>query len=391
MSKLSCNVITYRPDRVMLATNFRHWLVEELLQEATVLIDRCRNDFDEYCSLHYEWNRFRSELETQELQLDFAKGNQEESAIEPAQADAAPEAEATDEPNLVSLEEEQEAVPAEEERPAIAEGPPVKRTDLDVLAETVQRKKELAMPGGPFALDERRDLALKRLCRDYEEAVNRACVAEEGLNVFYDYMTPSSPLPGEAEALGTSITNLTNWLRDALEWLTEYRQMEERFTRSVSLRSLVTRNLWVQVKQARESFALKLQLPEELFKDHHNCRLMGVAGSLLGEAGKVPWAMTLRLPSQALYHRWGQTAEVDQSKRPSCLLGRLENRRVARPPEIGGTTSWLNASPIGVRNQDGLWSLEIFKPAGAHSESFAHLEDMVLELLVAGIPAKEKR
>jgi hypothetical protein len=375
----------------MLATNFRHWLVEELLQEAMVLIDRCREDFDEYCSLHYEWNRFRNDLETQELQLDIAKENQEETAIEPQQPEAVPAVEAIEPLAFAREEEEGEPPEPEEEPPVIAEGPPVRKTDLDVLAESVQRKKELALPGGPFALDERRDLALKRLCRDYEEAVNRACVAEEGLNVFYDYMTPSSPLPTEAESLGASITNLTNWLRDAFEWITEYHQMEERFTRSVSVRSLVTRNLWVQVKQARESFALKLQLPEELFKEHHNCRLLGVAGSLLGEGGKLPWAMTVRLPERALYHRWGQTAEIDQSKRPSCLLGRVENRRVARPPEICGTTSWLNASPIGKRTQEGQWSLEIFKPDGAHAETFSHLEDVVLELLVAGIPAKDRK
>ena len=107
---------------------------------------------------------------------------------------------------------------------------------------------------------------------------------------------------------------------------------------------------------------------------------------LLGEAGKVPWSITLQLPEQALYERSGQSVPVNQFGRPVCLLGRVENRRSLRSLEICASNSWIDASPIGRGTSAGLWSLEVFKPVGATSESFGHLEDVVLELSVVGVP-----
>jgi hypothetical protein len=96
----------------------------------------------------------------------------------------------------------------------------------------------------------------------------------------------------------------------------------------------------------------------------------------------------LRLPDEAVFENSGQSVEVDQSGRASCLLGRVESHRSARPPELCGVNSLLDASPIGRSNQGGVWSLEIVKPTGASSESFSHLEDVVLEVSAAGIQQK---
>jgi len=123
----------------------------------------------------------------------------------------------------------------------------------------------------------------------------------------------------------------------------------------------------------------------DLFRGHENCRLRGIGASLVGEAGTVPWSVVVRLPEEAIYERAGQSVHVDQSSLPSCLFGRVENRRVPRPPEICGANSLANASPLGRPTEGGLWSLEIFKPAGANTESFGHLDDLVLELSVSGI------
>ena len=388
MSNLACNIVAYRPDREMLVANFRHWHVEAHLDQASTLIDRCREDYKEYCSLQYAWHEFTHLLETQVRQLEFDKS--ESAGLPETETAEVPEPLSLSEESQESLEGAAGTLPESEEQvvPTVREVPR-QRTRLDLQAEAVRRKKELSAPGGPFALDERRDLALKRLCRDYEEAVNRACVAEAGLKVFYDHAEPSSPLPPEDEALGVSISNLTNWIRNAGEWLVRYRQMEEAFTRVISLRSLLTRNAWVQVKQSRDSYSSKLQIPINLFRDYDNCRLRGVGAAIIGDAGKVPWSMTLQLPEQALYHRSGQSVNVNQFGRPPCLLGRVENRRSIHPIEICGATSWMNASPIGRPTPGGLWSLDIFKPVGANSESFGHVEDVVLEIYVVGTPKME--
>ena len=77
---------------------------------------------------------------------------------------------------------------------------------------------------------------------------------------------------------------------------------------------------------------------------------------------------------------------MDQSGRASCLLGRVENRRSVHPVELCGVNSLVDASPIGRSTQGGLWSLEIVKPVGATSESFSHIEDVVLEINAVGSP-----
>ena len=386
MSNLACNIVAYRPDRDMLVADFRHWHVEALLDQAATLIDRCRGDYEQYCSLQYDWSKFSAELETQERELDFKRLSQPglpETDIDEVSQEVSL-AELSHESMEGAMEEMPETTP--QSPTAGVELPPRPRNCLDLKEEAVQRLKDLSAPGGPFALDERRDLALKRLCRDYEEAVNRACVAEAGLQVFYAHAEPSSPLPPADEALGASITNLTNWIRNAREWLVRYRQLEDAFTRVVSVRSLLTRNAWVQLKQTRDSFSTRLQIPADLFRDYDNSRIRGVGASLVGEAGKVPWSITLQLPEQALYERSGQSVPVNQFGRPVCLLGRVENRRSLRSLEICASNSWIDASPIGRGTSAGLWSLEVFKPVGATSESFGHLEDVVLELSVVGVP-----
>jgi hypothetical protein len=400
MSKLACNIVSYRPDPDMLAANFRHWHVEALLNEAAILIERCVLDFREFSSLDFAWNQFQTDLETQEKQLNLDQKNEVKVETE---VEAKKEVEWVSNQELLPSQDEtssadvsQESVEEEggetaEVEPALAmTGASVPQSTLQIRAEAVQRKKELSAPGRPFALDEQRDLILKRVCRDYEEAINRACVAHEGLKIIFGLHEMSSPLGSEAETLATSITKLSIWVQNAVEWLVEYQQLEQEFTRVISLRALLNRSAWVQLKQSRDNFSTKVQIPADLFKGYDNCRLRGIGAALIGEAGKVPWSIMLRLPTEAIYERSGRIADVDQSGRSSCLLGRVENRRSDRPLEICGDTILLNASPIGRYNAaGGSWSIDLVKPMGAASESFGHVEDVVLEIDVLGMPQKE--
>jgi hypothetical protein len=378
MRELACNIVAYRPDPAELAANFRPWHVEALLDQAATLIDRCRVDFTEYCSLDYAWNLFRTDLDTEERRLDSDKKKEAELAFGAAE-DRTGSFEDLNANLEDSKKEPQEAV----SEPASARAPQGS-SRLELREQAVQQKKDLSAPGGPFALDGRRDLALQRLCRDYHEALNRAFVADRGLRDFYGHVEQASPVPPETEALAVSITTLTNWIRNSLEWLVSYRLREDGFTRVISVRSLLSRSAWVQLKQARDSFSTKLQIPASMFRDYDNCRLRGVSASLVGEAGTVPWSIVLRLPEEAMYARSGQEVEADQSSRSPCLLGRVENRRSPRAPETCGATSWIEASPIGRSNTAGLWSLDIFKPAGVSSETFSQVEDVVLEINVVG-------
>lgn len=395
MSELACNIASYRPDPNMLAANFRLWHVEALLDQAATLIGRCLEDFRQYASLDYALHQFQSDLETQEKQLDLDKKRRAEGYFDREVATAQNRESHLEASPLEESKEEMRtrAVDAEEIGRQLAQATAdasFRKSALEIRAEALQRKKELSAPGKPLALEEQRDLALKRLCRDYEQALNRACVAEEGLKHIYDHAEPTSPLQFADETLPASISNLAIWIRNCTEWLVRYQLQEQAFTRVVSVRSLLTRSTWVQLKQTRDSFSIKLQVPTDLFRGHDNCRMRGIGASLIGEAGTVPWSLTIRLPDEAVYERAGLSVEVDQSARPSCLLGRVENRRSVRPLELYGASSLINASPVGRSTPRGLWSLEIFKPAGASSESFSQLEDVLLEISAVGTPQKAK-
>lgn len=390
MSKPACNVVSYRPDPEMLAASFVPRDVEALLDQAALLLDRCLLDYREFTLLDRAWNEFSHDLEIQEKQVELERKMKTEVAPKEA-APPPPEAEAPAEERQQEGEERKEgegetprqegegAAPVEAAAAAIA-------STLDLRAEAAQRKKDLSGPGRPFALDEQRDLVLKRLCRDYEEAINRLSVAEGGLARYFGYDGEPSPLNSWADTLGSSITSLSIWTRNVLEWLARYRQRTQTFTRAFSVRALMNRNAWGQLRHARDSFSVKFQVPVELFQGFDNCRLRGVSASLIGEAGTVPWSALIRLPDAALYQRSGRKLEEDQSILPPILLGRLENRRSVRISEVGGAVTHLNASPIGRPTLEGQWGLEIFRPVGALSEQFAQVDDVVIEIRTAGLP-----
>lgn len=387
MSDLACNIVLYRPDAEKLARTFPSWQVEALLEQADLLIERGLADLARFSALDYAWHELESDLESQEKKLGMYQRSAAEQVLEREPVEPRAEAEDAEEP--AAAEEAHPEPPAGGEVAAHFEEPPGEpgpRSSLDVRVEAVQRKKKLAEPGGPFALNEQRDLALRRLCHDYEAAVDRCVVAEQGLKLIYGHEPASRPLPGEAETLGTSMTSLALWIREARQFLATCRLREESFTRVVSVRSLLNRNAWALLRHARDSYAIKLQVPVDLFREHDNCRISGISAYLVGEAGTVPWSLTVRAPEEAVYERGGHSIEVDQSARRTCLVGRLENRRTGRAPDLCGGALLLGASPIGRSTQGGLWSLEIFKPMGATSETFSHIEDLVLEIHTVGTP-----
>jgi hypothetical protein len=396
MTESEGSILSYRPDPEMLAKTFQFRHVESLLAQADDLMEKCLKEVDIYSSLDYAWTEFVTDLETQERQLELDKKNgdwTEPEAEEPlGEAPEAAEEHAGEAP-----EEEEAAAPAEGEEPpeeteepageppAPEEPAPEETSHLAIRMKALRRKRVLSGKGGPFALNEQRDLALKRLGGNYREALNRATVAEEGLKRIFDRQEPPLPLPEGNETLSALMTNLSIWIRDSLKWLEAYRHLEQTFTRIISIRALLNRNQWTQLKHSRDSYALKLRVPEELFRSHSNCRILSVGASLVGEAGVVPWSISIKLPDRAIYERVAGVIEVDQSPLPPCLLGRVENRKAHCPSQTCDNT-FHNASPMGVATPEGNWALEIFKPLGSGTETFDHVSDIVIEISASGIP-----
>ncbi|QWV93136.1 hypothetical protein KP004_18520 [Geomonas oryzisoli] len=396
MSKLACNVVAYRPDPDLLAARFDPRQVEVLLEQAELLLERALTEFREYAALDRAWQELSHDLEIleQELELDRRRVAREEPAPEPPPEEEAAAEEKRPQEHAEGAEERAAAEGAPEaeqgEEATVAAEEPAVGSMIELRGESIRRRKELAAAGGPLALNEQRDLVLRRLCRDYEEALNRVAVAEDGLNRFFGYEV-ASPLSSWSETLGASLVSNVIWTRNAREWLALYQQGEQAFTRAFSIRSLLNRNAWGQLRHARDSFSVRLQIPAELFQGFENCRFRGVSASLLGEAGGVPWSALVRLPEAAYYLRSGQRVQVDQRALTPILLGRVENRRSVRRSEFCGMSTHLNASPAGTQVNEGQWYVELMRPVGAATELFAQVDDLVIEVKVSGVAQRTER
>jgi hypothetical protein len=258
---------------------------------------------------------------------------------------------------------------------------------LKIRLESIKKKKDASAPGQPFALKWQSEFVWARLSRNYEDALNRALVAEEGLENFYGHRVKENVLPPPNQPIEVSISNLAIWIRNSIEWLVAYQQIDQAFTRVVSVRSLVAKDVWDKLRVARDRFTISLTIPSDLFVSHYNVRLRGVGACILGNAGSIPWSMIVQLPKDALYQRSPDDFKLKQNDLPSCLLGRVENRKVSRPLEISGLISLMNASPVGQQTVDGVWTIEITKPVGT-SEKFSEIDDLLLEVNCVGQPKK---
>lgn len=435
-------IMDYRPDPIELRLNFRPWHVEALLNQAADLIDKCLGELREYSSLVYSWNQFQIDLRAQQEELDEDKKRagyiegvlppsglrqgyfgrdlviaearqtfftQSRPAFDSARAHT--QQLYTHWSNNLDLREGQAAHISAGQNSSEKEVENLERTMnegltnqyiawatsdmaynkhlLDLRSKALASKRELSNEKGPLALEWQSGLVFSRVKQNYEDALNRACVAKVGLDKFYGYKGRNEIPPPPTEPTGNpvelDVTNLAIWIRTSIAWLVAYQQLDQAFTRVVSVRSLLTEDTWEELTSAEDRFSISVMLPAELFANHENVRMRGVGASLLGEAGSVPWTLIIGLPKKAVYQRLTESEKVDQDDLPTCLLGRVENRRVPRPLEISGLISLMNASPIGQATSGGSWSLEIIRPV-ATSEKFSAIADMLLEINAVGRP-----
>ena len=414
-------IMDYQPDRAALKTKFRPWHVEALLNQAADLMDKCLGELREYAALNYAWNQFSIDLMTLRKELDLDIAHKEDYKRDKITVDAkqkfftdsqssfdAAKAEAAQLHSYKSNEGQGNAGwtrAAQNYREKLVEDfsrnmektladlhvawfnsdVGYNESRLEIREGAVKEKEDRSVSGQPLALNWQSELVWIRLKRDYEDALNRACIAEEGLERFYGHKPDVSVLPGSEQPMEAAISHLEIWIRKSIEWLVAYQQREQAFTRVVSIRSLLTKETWNSLKEAKDHFETSLTIPAALFSNHDNTRLRGIGASFIGDVGDVPWSLIVRVPKEAIYQRNGQSINVIQGDLPSCFLGRVENRKAVRLLEISGVVSLMNASPIGRLGPLGSWSLEMFRPSGT-AEEFSEIEDVLLEISVVGQP-----
>lgn len=217
----------------------------------------------------------------------------------------------------------------------------------------------------------------KRLKRDFEDAFNRLFQAHEGLKLIYGF---DVNLPNKTS---NPISDFSLWNRQAIEFLVAYQQLDQAFTRAISVRTLLSKDDW----NALETKPVQFSLNSKLFIHHENVRFRGIGASIIGKAGLIPWSIKISLPKKAIYIRGGIPVHVDQNEFSSCLIGVVENRNSVRPMEYCGAVSLMNLSPIGDEefNGKGLWEIILEKPE-KFSEMFLDIDDIILEINVVAQP-----
>jgi hypothetical protein len=418
-------LLSYRPEEDELVARFRYWHVESLLNQAAELVDRCLGEMREFKSLDFAWHQLRLDYEEERKSLELATAQASVFERELAAAKSRRNYFNGTDPALVeieklasaqykhletsigysaefirsaqniheqSIERASQATDREVNDKRIAWGEQdveFNKARLKAEGELLDKREHLLGPGQPLDLGGQANLVLRRLTRDYEDALNRACVAEEGLNTIYAPGFPERPIPADKLPLDETVEHVAAWVRNAIEWIVAYQQLDQSFTRVVSLRAAVGEPQWTKVGAEDERVTLSVRLSDELFGAHDNVRLRAIGASLVGDVGVVPWTCVVSAPAEAAYLRAGVRFPVGQTDIPSCLLGRVENRDSRRPVEMCGAISLMNASPLGQATSGGAWTVDIIRPAGTR-ESFQKLEDVLLEISVVGRPRGAK-
>lgn len=393
------------------SNEFRFWHVEALLNQSANLIDKCVADLAEFKRLEMLEFTVSQELElARELLRDEqlrrrreidatihsiwhqknAKSNHDSAASVGSKGEVARAYQLFAE-NLDRQERlDQSEQYLEELKSDILDNDKLFQFKNEQLARKLSK-----FTGTDTALDIQYQMGLcfSRFSRNFDDALKRSIIAQKGLEAVYGRVSKLDPLAVADTPLDIQkrLSTLYDWIYEAIEFISAYSQLDQGFTVCFSLKSVLT-DLESQRLSSRDSFFEEyFSIDHNLFpiQTHSNIRLKGIAASLIGNVGHIPWTIEMGLPESCVYNRVSEEGEVvytiEHSSRMSCILGRVENRNSPRPVEFGGAVSLNNLSPLGVgEGLKSLWSARITKPIGVSSETFSNIEDIVIELALVG-------
>lgn len=215
--------------------------------------------------------------------------------------------------------------------------------------------------------------------------------ASEGLREIFRFgeANVAGQRAANADAGMSAISSLAIYVRHWLSRLTQFGSLDQAFTVAVSLRSLSPAN-WDAFLSGTP---ILVPMPTELFVAHDYVRLKGISASLL-EASDAPLCMALRVrpPKDAMIGRTGDDAQtiewssISQKAVPSVSIGRVFPMNATQAPELAGSVSIANVSPISAQQDEGPspWRISLERMViGTASD----ISDVLITLHCAGRPA----
>lgn len=264
------------------------------------------------------------------------------------------------------------------------------RAEANRFAEELERTKEAtklaraqhneraraAGDAGVLDYGHRAKILAAQMLRDFLEATARFRAAEIGLKDILAFDPDGAvKLTANRPALD-QIPELLLIVRDRIHWHSLRTQFDQGFTVSISLRKYCSDLQW---NAFWSGSPMQFELNPSLFNPWSLYRLRGLSATYSGQEARTI-ALSAKLPEVS---RRSDGKEFDQSRIPSCVLGRIWNRESPREPEINGAVTLMNGCPVGPVGFG--WQVSL---ANGYAGAPMAVDDIELELNCMGIPRK---
>ena len=246
-------------------------------------------------------------------------------------------------------------------------------------------------PGGALNYPERMTRIEARFRRDFRDALARISAAREGLKKLYGY---DEPLPASVMAALSNkpqdqpgaFDEALIWVRNAIAYLVKFGQIDQRYSFPVSVRELIGEDLYKAARKVVPWATFSFTISEQLFPAQYYVRLRGLSIYIV-TASDIPepagvWLGQIKAPAKSycLHLPKGNAApvreELDQSKIPPSMAGRISYREARRPADVVAASTFHNLSPFGQ------WNLQL-SSRSTQDVKTANVHDIVVEFHIA--------
>ena len=236
---------------------------------------------------------------------------------------------------------------------------------------------------GVLNLKKRMEPLQARWCNDFYEARLRIETASKGLSEIFGY---EAPVPIQKKDQTDYFDYCVLWVRNAINSVIRFSQLDQSFILPVSLRSLIAKDDAAKWGSSLKN-GLSFEISElDLFKGFTHVRVKGLC--LFSQTNnikkiKINYSCIyegiiqseIMVPKTSYYrHNNGDKVSTDQSMIPVLRFNRIASRNFIRQPDIVGTSILNNLSPYGI------WNINLPQVNANDLLTKIQIEDIYLDL-----------
>ena len=249
------------------------------------------------------------------------------------------------------------------------------REVVKLARQHLEVRENAASGGGVLDLRHEAKIVARGLLRDYREAMIRLAAAQSGMSSILGL--GSKFRTDKSLRVIDAIPAASELVRNLIHWHSVATQYDQGFTLVIELRDYCTDAQWDDFIDGKE---LAFTIDSRYFAEWWLPRLRGVAATYSGNATR---ALRLVVSVPKLANR-SDLKVINQSRIPSCVLGRVDNANSFREVEVNGGVTLMNVCPIQAAGH--AWKVITQQFGPMISNTGARVEGIRLELTCVGIP-----